>query len=98
MAEIVDKCRYRVISLLRLSTDEQAAEGRAGLLRQKEEIRIATARWDLEICRSYEIIDVSGTLIQQSPIFQEVVAQLRNPSVHGMVVSDLSRLMRPDDF
>src|SRR5438034_4125694 len=98
MAETVDNSRYRAISLLRLSTDEQAAEGRAGLLRQKEEIRIATTRWGLEICKRYEIIDVSGTVIQQSPIFQEVIAQLQNPSVHGIVVSDLSRLMRPDDF
>ena len=54
---------YRAIGLCRLSTEEQATEGRAGLARQREEIQLAAQRYDVEV------IEVEGNRI--------VVARIR---------------------
>jgi len=81
-----------------LSTEEQAAEGKGGLLRQQEEIRIAAQRWNLEISKSYRIIDVSGTQVSESSEFRDLLETLKQPSVNGLVVAAIDRLMRPDDF
>jgi DNA invertase Pin-like site-specific DNA recombinase len=90
---------YHAMALVRLSTEEQATgNGRAGLLRQHEELRLAAARWNITIVDTIEIIDVSGTNVQASPLFQQLLERLKNPSLHGLAVPHLDRLMRPDDF
>jgi DNA invertase Pin-like site-specific DNA recombinase len=88
--------RFRAIGFCRLSTEEQAQEGRAGLLRQREEIRLCAERWNLEVVRTVEITDVSGTQVLESQEFQELLHSL--PDVDGVVIAAIDRLMRPDDF
>jgi DNA invertase Pin-like site-specific DNA recombinase len=88
--------RFRAIGFCRLSTEEQAQEGRAGLLRQHQEIRLSAERWNLEIVRTVEVTDVSGTQVLESQEFQELLRSL--PDVDGVVVAAIDRLMRPDDF
>ncbi len=90
--------KHTAVALLRLSTEEQAAEGKCGLLRQQEEIRLAAARWNLTVTKSFNIIDVSGTQVAESPEFRDMIEALRSPTVHGLVVAAIDRLMRPDDF
>jgi DNA invertase Pin-like site-specific DNA recombinase/FtsZ-binding cell division protein ZapB len=90
--------KHSAIALMRLSTEEQAAEGKGGLLRQQEEIRIAAQRWNLGILETYEIIDVSGTQVSESPIFKEMLEKLEQPSIRGLVLPAIDRLMRPDNF
>ncbi len=88
--------RFRAIGFCRLSTEEQAHEGRAGLLRQHQEIRLSAERWNLEIVRTVEVTDVSGTQVLESQEFQELLRSL--PEVDGVVIAAIDRLMRPDDF
>lgn len=88
--------QFRAISFCRLSTEEQAQEGRAGLLRQQQEIRLAAERWNLEVVRTVEVTDVSSTQVLESQEFQELLRSL--PDVDGVVVAAIDRLMRPDDF
>ena len=88
--------RFRAIGFCRLSTEEQAQEGRAGLLRQQQEIRLAAERWNLEVVRMVEVTDVSGTQVLESREFQELLRSL--PEVDGVVMAAIDRLMRPDDF
>ncbi len=88
--------RFRAIGFCRLSTEEQAQEGRAGLLRQRQEIRVSAERWNVEVVRTVEIADVSGTQVLESQEFQELLRSL--PEVDGVVVAAIDRLMRPDDF
>lgn len=90
--------KYRVISLQRLSTEEQNSDGRAGLLRQEEELRLAATRWNLEIVKRFQIIDVSGTQVAESQIFQDILESLKDPLIRGLVVPAIDRLIRPDDF
>jgi DNA invertase Pin-like site-specific DNA recombinase len=88
----------KAIALCRLSTDEQAQEGRAGLLRQKEDVRITAQRFNLEIARVFEVVDVSGTVFTNTAECREMLAELDQPQISGLVVPALDRLMRPDDF
>jgi DNA invertase Pin-like site-specific DNA recombinase len=88
--------RFRAIGFCRLSTEEQAQEGRAGLLRQQQEIRLSAERWNLEIVRTVEIAEVSGTQVLESQEFQELLRSLSD--VDGVVIAAIDRLMRPDDF
>ena len=90
--------KYRGIGLRRLSTEEQAADGRAGLLRQHEEIRLAARKHDVDLVRIIDIVDVSGTQVSETPEFQQLVLELREPGIHGLVVAAIDRLVRPDDF
>jgi DNA invertase Pin-like site-specific DNA recombinase len=90
------RSRFRAIGFCRLSTEEQAQEGRAGLLRQRQEIRLSAERWNLEIVRTVEVTDVSGTQVLESQEFQELLRSLGD--VDGVVIAAIDRLMRPDDF
>jgi DNA invertase Pin-like site-specific DNA recombinase len=86
----------RVIAFVRLSTEEQANEGRAGLLRQREDISVACARYNLEVARTVELIGVSGTCTLEAPEFQQMLADLAFEDIDGVVVSAQDRLARPD--
>lgn len=86
------------LALCRLSTEEQAAEGRAGMLRQRADIAQVAARHDLAIEQTVEIVDVSGTQVAQSPQFQALLRKLEEPHIAGLIVPAIDRLMRPDDF
>lgn len=79
------RSRFRAIGFCRLSTEEQAQEGGAGLLRQRQEIRLSAERWNLEIVRTVEITDVSGTQVLESQEFQELLRSI--PEVDGVVVA-----------
>jgi DNA invertase Pin-like site-specific DNA recombinase len=87
-----------VVALRRISTEEQAAEGRAGLLRQQEEIRLACERWGLNVVRDYEIVDVSGSEVHLNSTFLQVLQDLAQPSLSGLVAAALDRVTRPDSF
>jgi len=88
----------KAIGLCRVSTEEQAAEGRAGLLRQREQIELAARRHGLEILEMVEITDVSGTMVEANPEFRRALNMLADPSIGGVVVADQDRIARPDTF
>lgn len=86
----------RVIAFIRVSTEEQAAEGRAGLLRQREDIHSATVQYGLKVIRTLELTDVSGAAVMEASEFQEMLADLARPDIDGVVCSAQDRLARPE--
>jgi DNA invertase Pin-like site-specific DNA recombinase len=87
-----------VIELIRVSTESQAAEDRAGIPAQRAVNRKTTAQFGLNIVRSIEISDVSGAAVLQAPEIQELLRLIESPQIHGVVAKEFSRLMRPENF
>jgi DNA invertase Pin-like site-specific DNA recombinase len=88
----------KVIELVRVSTEGQAAEGRAGIPAQREINRRTARLYGLDIVRTIAIIDVSGAAVLSSPEMQELLHLMQDPEIHGVVAKEFSRLMRPENF
>lgn len=88
----------RVIELIRVSTEEQASEDRAGIPAQREANRRTAAAYGLTIVKSIEIVDVSGAAVLSSPQMQQLLSIMESPEIHGVVTKEFSRLMRPEKF
>jgi DNA invertase Pin-like site-specific DNA recombinase len=84
-----------VVELLRVSTQEQAAETRAGLARQKEVNRRTIQAKGLNCIETVEL-HVSGTVAPSHPEMLRVFSMISNGTIKGVVCSDLDRLFRPD--
>ena len=88
--------KRKAIALLRVSSEAQAGPDRQGLPAQRRAVhRIAEAH-DLEIVEEVEI-QVSGARVLEDQRFQRLLERIDGPTVHGVVVVDLDRLMRPED-
>ena len=88
----------RVIELIRVSTEGQAADDRASIPAQRSVNRRTCAQYGLEIVRSFEISDVSGASVLLAPEIQQLLAVMQDPKIHGVVAREFSRLMRPENF
>src|SRR5688572_6271543 len=90
--------KYRAPALFRASTEEQANEkaGRAGVLRQQEDIRSTAAAFSVEVVETIQLVDVSGTSVMEAPEFLRMLELVKQ--YDGLVVSALDRVFRPDDF
>jgi DNA invertase Pin-like site-specific DNA recombinase len=86
------------IELIRVSTEGQASEDRAGIPAQREANRRTALTYGLKIVKSIEIIDVSGAAVLSSPQMQELLRMMESPEIHGVVTKEFSRLMRPEKF
>jgi site-specific DNA recombinase len=87
-----------VIELIRVSTEGQAADDRAGIPAQREVNRRTAAQYGLTIVKSIEMSDVSGAAVLSAPEMQELLALIESPDIHGVVAKEFSRLMRPEKF
>jgi site-specific DNA recombinase len=87
----------RVVSLVRVSTEGQAAEGRAGLERQREVIRRTIRAKGLHCVAHHELIDVSGTAVAGHPVIKDIFRAILDGTISGVCVADLDRLYRPDE-
>lgn len=90
--------RKRVASLVRVSTLEQAQEGRGGLAGQKAAIERVVRSEDLTVIRHFEIVDTSGADVFFTPEMQEICELVRQGQIGGIVASELDRLVRPTEF
>lgn len=88
----------RAIELIRVSTESQAAEDKAGIPAQRAINRTTARRHGLKIVRSIEIVDVSGALVLKSPQMQECLQLMESPEIHGVIAKEFSRLIRPENF
>jgi len=88
----------KVIELIRVSTEGQAAADKASIPAQRAANRRTAELYGLEICKSIEISDVSGAAVLQAPEIREMIEQMRSPEIHGVVAKEFSRLMRPENF
>src|SRR5579864_1193556 len=87
-----------VIELIRVSTEGQAAEDRAGIPAQRAVNRRTAAQYGLSIVKTIEISDVSGAAVLRTPEIQELLRLIESPQIHGVVAKEFSRLMRPENF
>lgn len=90
--------RPRVIALLRVSTEEQAADDRSGLDRQQTVIDRTVAAHNLEVIRTVTLIDVSGNSVLLNPEYQAILRAIETHVVDGVVASDQDRFVRADDL
>lgn len=87
-----------VIELIRVSTEGQAADDRAGIPAQREVNRKTAAQNELNIVKSIQMSDVSGASVLSAPEMQELLTLIESPDIHGVVAKEFSRLMRPEKF
>jgi DNA invertase Pin-like site-specific DNA recombinase len=90
--------RPRVVGLVRLSTAEQAAEGRAGEARQEATIKAVCERENLECIEVVRIVDVSGSDMLQAVQARSILALVADGSIAGVVVDAFDRLCRTTKF
>jgi DNA invertase Pin-like site-specific DNA recombinase len=88
----------KVIELIRVSTESQAASDRASIPAQRAVNRRTAAAYDLTIIRSIEMADVSGAAVLMAPEIQELISLMNDREIHGVVAREFSRLMRPENF
>lgn len=87
-----------VIELIRVSTEQQAGEDRAGIPAQREINRRTARIYGLHIVRSISIVDVSGAAVLSSPEMQDLLRLMESPNIQGVVAKEFSRLIRPEKF
>lgn len=87
-----------VLSLIRFSTPEQVAEGKAGVDGQRRINRISAETHGVKIRKEYVVIDVSGRHVAHDPQFQEIFRALTDPTLSGVLIPEQSRLVRPLGF
>ena len=88
----------KVIELIRVSTAAQAGDDRASIPSQKAANRRTAETYGLAITKSIELTDVSGTAVLRAPEMQNLLRLIESPEIHGVVVREFSRVMRPDNF
>ena len=88
----------KVIELIRVSTEGQAADDRASIPAQRAINRRTASQYQLDIIRSIEISDVSGASVLKAPEIRELIDLMQSPDIHGVVTREFSRLMRPENF
>jgi site-specific DNA recombinase len=88
----------KVLELIRVSTEAQAASDRASIPAQRAVNRRTCAQYGLEIAESIEIFDVSGASVLLAPEIQQLLSLMQSPDIDGVVTREFSRLMRPENF
>jgi DNA invertase Pin-like site-specific DNA recombinase len=88
----------KVIELIRVSTEGQAAQDRASIPAQQTVNRRTCEQYGLEIVRSIILTDVSGTSVLKAPEILELIDLMCAPEIHGVVTREFSRLMRPERY
>ena len=88
----------KVIELIRVSTEQQAANDKASIPAQRAVNARTCSQYGLEVVRSIEVTDVSGASVLLAPEIQELKRLIQSPEIHGVVAREFSRLMRPENF
>jgi site-specific DNA recombinase len=88
----------KVLELIRVSTEGQAADDRASIPAQRTVNRRTCSNFGLEIATSIEISDVSGASVLLAPEITRLIQLMQSPDIHGVVTREFSRLMRPENF
>ena len=81
------------IGLIRVSTEEQSSAEHAGVPAQRHSIQTIAQQRGIELVKTFEITDVSGSRLLASPEFQEFLRHLEEPSIRAVVTKEFSRLM-----
>lgn len=90
--------RPQVYGLARVSSAEQAREGKAGMQRQRDAIAQIAGQYGLDVIEVIEAPDVRGREIAQHPAVSGMIRALESGAIDGVVVAEFSRLVRPEDM
>jgi DNA invertase Pin-like site-specific DNA recombinase len=88
----------RAVTIVRVSTAEQAAAGKNGLERQRASNRRTMSDKGYQLVHEVELVDVSGSVSWHSPEIQDVLRMAERQEIDVIVISELSRLTRPDSL
>jgi DNA invertase Pin-like site-specific DNA recombinase len=88
----------RAVTLVRVSTADQGAEGKAGVPRQVEGNARVVRDKGYQVVHSVVLVDVSGTVTALAPEIQELIQMAERREFDVIVVAEMSRLIRPDDL
>lgn len=88
----------RVIELIRVSTQGQAGDDRASIPAQHAVNQRTARAHGFEIVDCIELVNVSGAAVLRTPEMQRLLKMIESPAIHGVVVREFSRVMRPDNF
>ena len=88
--------RLRAARIIRVSSAEQAAEARNGLARQRTETDRVIRAKDYDLVMDISLIDVCGQSTFLSPEMCRLVERVENHEIDVIVVSEMSRLIRPN--
>lgn len=88
----------RAVTLVRVSTADQASEDKAGMDRQRVETARIVRDKGYRVVHSVELVDVSGTATAFAPEIQELLLMAGRREIDVIVVAEMSRLIRPDDL
>ena len=71
----------KVIELIRVSTEQQAASDRASIPAQRAVNARTCSQHGLEIVRTIEVTDVSGACVLTAPEIQELMRLMQSPEI-----------------
>jgi DNA invertase Pin-like site-specific DNA recombinase len=88
------------VELIRVSTDAQAKDDRGGWDAQRGACASIAEREHLTLRPEWliEMRGVSGAAVMYSEEMQRLISILKGGGCNGVVMKEISRLMRPDDF
>jgi DNA invertase Pin-like site-specific DNA recombinase len=87
--------KRRVVSLIRVSSSQQAKDDRTGIPRQLEDIRLHCRTHNLEVVKEFQLEGISGAYVKHSPRFREMLSMLTQKTIAGVVFSSIDRFFRP---
>jgi DNA invertase Pin-like site-specific DNA recombinase len=88
----------RCLQLVRVSTKSQAADDRASISSQYTVNKQTAKAYGLEIVKTIEMADVSGSQVLKAPEMLEMLDLIGDAEIHGVITREFSRLMRPENF
>ncbi len=88
----------KAVEFLRVSTQEQGDDDRAGIPRQKAANALTIQKHQLTIIKTITILDVSGTSVLQTPEIKDLLILMHSGAINGVVTADWDRLIRLDNF
>lgn len=87
-----------VAALIRVSTEAQAADGRAGIPRQQASIDTAVQRHGLKVVKTYTLEGVSGSVVGSTPEWASIRSLLDGGQIRGVVCDAVDRLCRASEL
>jgi len=86
------------VGLIRVSTGAQADETRGSIPAQKEIIRQVAAQHGIEVVKTFELSDISGSAVLFSAEYRSFLKYVERPEISCIITREFSRLMRPENL
>src|ERR1017187_9981629 len=88
----------KIVSIIRVSSDQQAQDEKTGLRRQQEDIAVHCQTMNREVFKEFSLEGIGGSNVQNSKVFREMVETLNQPDVVGICFATLDRFFRPENI